>query len=140
MTGSAIATTLAAGWPAMISLARFGPVSTPAGWPGRSSPITCVIRSCVSCSRPLVRLTTGTREAFVIAQLSDLHCGSAYFDGPLLETAVNETIAVQPDLVLIGGDLTAEGYANEFRTAQHYLEPLVDAGLTTLVLPGNHDA
>jgi Icc protein len=81
-----------------------------------------------------------TREAFVIAQLSDLHCGSPHFDGGLLETAVNETIAVQPDLVVVGGDLTAEGYANEFRTAQRYLEPLVEAGLTTLVLPGNHDS
>ena len=55
------------------------------------------------------------REAFVIAQLSDLHCGSPYFDGELLETAVKETIGVRPDLVVIGGDLTAEGYAHEFR-------------------------
>jgi 3',5'-cyclic-AMP phosphodiesterase len=80
------------------------------------------------------------RESFVIAQISDVHCGSPYFDGELLTTAVNETIAVQPDFVLIGGDLTAEGYANEFRTAQRYLEPLLDAGLTTLVIPGNHDS
>ncbi|MGH2686852.1 MAG: metallophosphoesterase family protein, partial [Actinomycetota bacterium] len=81
-----------------------------------------------------------TRESFVIAQLSDIHCGSPYFDGGLLETAVNETIGLGPDLVLIGGDLTAEGYANEFRTAQTHLEPLFEEGLTTLVIPGNHDA
>ena len=80
------------------------------------------------------------RDSFVIAQLSDLHCGSPYFDGTLLETAVNETIGVAPDLVVVGGDLTAEGYAHEFRMAQQYLEPLVDAGLNTLVVPGNHDA
>ena len=80
------------------------------------------------------------RESFVIAQISDIHCGSPYFDGALLETAVNETIALGPDMVLIGGDLTAEGYANEFRTAQRYLEPLTEAGLTTLVIPGNHDS
>jgi len=80
------------------------------------------------------------REAFVIAQLSDLHCGSPYFDEDLLRTAVNETIGVEPDLVLVGGDLTAEGYANEFRTAQRFLDPLLQAGLTTVVLPGNHDA
>lgn len=77
---------------------------------------------------------------FVIVQLSDLHCGSPYFDGVLLENAVHETIGLRPDLVLVGGDLTAEGYANEFRTAQGYLQPLFDAGLTTLVIPGNHDA
>jgi Icc protein len=80
------------------------------------------------------------REAFVIAQLSDLHCGSPYFDAELLVTAVKETIAVAPDLVVVGGDLTAEGYAHEFREAQMYLEPLSDAGLNVLVIPGNHDS
>jgi len=80
------------------------------------------------------------REEFVIAQLSDLHCGSPYFDAGLLEAAVKETIGLRPDLVVIGGDLTAEGYAGEFRTAQRYLEPLFDAGFTMLVIPGNHDS
>jgi 3',5'-cyclic AMP phosphodiesterase CpdA len=80
------------------------------------------------------------REAFVIAQLSDLHCGSPYFDGELLATAVNETLAVEPDLVVIGGDLTAEGYAHEFRMAQEHLEPLFQRGLNVLVVPGNHDS
>jgi len=80
------------------------------------------------------------REQFVIAQLSDLHCGSPYFDAGLLETAVNETVALNPDLVVIGGDLTAEGYAGEFRTAQRFLEPLFERGLTMLVIPGNHDS
>jgi 3',5'-cyclic AMP phosphodiesterase CpdA len=81
-----------------------------------------------------------TREPFVIAQLSDLHCGSPYFDAELLATAVKEVIGLDPDLVVIGGDLTAEGYAGEFRTAQTFLDPLFEAGLTTLVIPGNHDS
>ena len=80
------------------------------------------------------------RREFVIAQLSDLHCGSPYFDGDLLTTAVNETLAVEPDLVVIGGDLTAEGYAHEFRTAQDHLQPLFAHGLNVLVVPGNHDS
>lgn len=80
------------------------------------------------------------RDPFVIAQLSDLHCGSPYFDAQLLEDAVKETIALNPDLVVIGGDLTAEGYAGEFRTAQSFLEPLFEAELKTLVIPGNHDS
>ena len=81
-----------------------------------------------------------TRDEFVIAQLSDLHCGSPYFDGALLETAVNETLALKPDVVVIGGDLTTEGYAGEFRMAQRFLEPLFTAGLNVLVIPGNHDS
>ncbi|HEX2119333.1 MAG TPA: metallophosphoesterase [Acidimicrobiales bacterium] len=80
------------------------------------------------------------REEFVVAQLSDLHCGSPYFDAGLLETAVNETIGLNPDLVVIGGDLTAEGYAGEFRTAQRFLDPLFQSGFTVLVIPGNHDS
>jgi 3',5'-cyclic AMP phosphodiesterase CpdA len=80
------------------------------------------------------------REQFVIAQLSDLHCGSPYFDAGLLEAAVNETIALDPDLVVVGGDLTTEGYAGEFRTAQRFLEPLFEEGFTVLVIPGNHDS
>jgi 3',5'-cyclic-AMP phosphodiesterase len=81
-----------------------------------------------------------SRDAVVIAQISDLHCGSPYFDAHLLETAVKETIALRPDLVVIGGDLTAEGYAHEFRAAEEALEPLFANGLRTLVIPGNHDA
>jgi 3',5'-cyclic AMP phosphodiesterase CpdA len=80
------------------------------------------------------------REALVIAQLSDLHCGSPYFDADLLRTAVSEIIGMAPDFVIVGGDLTAEGYANEFRMAHTFLEPLFDAGLATLVIPGNHDS
>jgi 3',5'-cyclic AMP phosphodiesterase CpdA len=80
------------------------------------------------------------REAFLIAQLSDIHCGSPYFDAHLLDTAVKETIAIRPDLVVIAGDLTTDGYANEFRQAEEAIEPLREAGLTTLVIPGNHDA
>jgi 3',5'-cyclic-AMP phosphodiesterase len=77
---------------------------------------------------------------FVIAQLSDIHCGSVYFDGLLLEKAVNEIIDLGPDLVVVGGDLTTEGYPDEFRDARAYLQPLFDNSLTVLVIPGNHDA
>lgn len=81
-----------------------------------------------------------TRDSFVIAQLSDLHCGSPYFDAELLQAAVREVVALEPDLVLVGGDLTSEGYAGEFRTAQRFLEPIMHAGMPTIVVPGNHDS
>jgi 3',5'-cyclic AMP phosphodiesterase CpdA len=81
-----------------------------------------------------------TREAFVLAQISDLHCGSAGFDDELLTTVVGEILALAPDLVVVGGDLTADGYAHQFRIAQGHLEPLIEAGLTLVVVPGNHDA
>jgi Icc protein len=80
------------------------------------------------------------RDSFVIAQLSDIHCGSPYFDPELMQAAVSEVIALRPDLVLIGGDLTQEGYANEFRAAQRHLEPITESGVPTVIIPGNHDA
>ena len=81
-----------------------------------------------------------SRDSFLIAQLSDIHCGSPFFDPQLLHHAVEEVRAVAPDLVLVGGDLTTDGYAHEFRDAQSHLEPLLEAELTTVVIPGNHDA
>jgi 3',5'-cyclic AMP phosphodiesterase CpdA len=81
-----------------------------------------------------------SRDSFLIAQLSDIHCGSPFFDPQLLHHAVEEVRALAPDLVLIGGDLTTDGYAHEFRDAQSQLAPLLEAELTTVVIPGNHDA
>ena len=80
------------------------------------------------------------RDSFLIAQLSDLHCGSPYFDPELMSAAAREVVALAPDLVLVGGDITAEGYANEFRAAATHLAPILDSGLPTVVIPGNHDA
>ncbi|MGH9165456.1 MAG: metallophosphoesterase family protein [Acidimicrobiales bacterium] len=80
------------------------------------------------------------RPAFVIAQLSDLHCGSPFFDPKLLDAAVHEILALVPDLVVVGGDLTTDGYAHEFGEAQKHLQPLFAAGLRTVVIPGNHDS
>ncbi|HEY3238651.1 MAG TPA: metallophosphoesterase [Acidimicrobiia bacterium] len=81
-----------------------------------------------------------SRNRFLIAQLSDIHCGSPFFDAQLLHHAVEEIRALAPDLVVVGGDLTTDGYAHEFRDAQNHLAPLLDAQLTTIVIPGNHDA
>ena len=81
-----------------------------------------------------------SRDSFLIAQLSDIHCGSPFFDPQLLHHAVEEVRSVAPDLVLIGGDLTTDGYAHEFREAQNQLAPLLESELTTVVIPGNHDA
>ena len=81
-----------------------------------------------------------SRDSFLIAQLSDIHCGSPFFDPQLLQHAVEEVRSVAPDLVLIGGDLTTDGYAHEFRDAQNHLAPLLESEITTVVIPGNHDA
>ena len=75
-----------------------------------------------------------------IAQISDIHCGSPLLhDRELLELAVEEILDLAPDVVVVAGDLTQEGYPDEFQAARDALRPLLEA-LTTIVIPGNHDA
>jgi 3',5'-cyclic AMP phosphodiesterase CpdA len=57
----------------------------------------------------------------------------------LLADAVEEILALAPDLVVVAGDLTQEGYPDEFQAARDALRPIQEA-LTTIVVPGNHDA
>jgi 3',5'-cyclic AMP phosphodiesterase CpdA len=72
-----------------------------------------------------------------IAQISDIHCGHPMFDGDLLDSALEEIKELQPDIVVVAGDLTSEGYADQFRQAKRYLDRL--EGVEMLVIPGNHD-
>jgi 3',5'-cyclic-AMP phosphodiesterase len=73
----------------------------------------------------------------VIAQISDIHCGHQYFDGELLDHAIEEIRSLGPDLVVVAGDLTSEGYQPQFRQAKRYLDELGD--LRMVIIPGNHD-
>jgi len=72
-----------------------------------------------------------------IAQVSDIHCGHPMFDHELMEHVIKEIDDLGPDLVVVAGDLTSEGYAPEFRAAKRYLDQL--SHLEMLVIPGNHD-
>lgn len=72
-----------------------------------------------------------------IAQFSDIHCGHIMFDSDLMEAAIDEIAGLAPDLVVMAGDLTSEGYAPQFRQAKRYLDRL--GGFEMVVVPGNHD-
>jgi len=74
----------------------------------------------------------------VIAHLSDLHTGSQYFVPNLLDRALVEVNDLEPDVVVVTGDLTNMGYRQEFREAREYLDRLVCEDV--LVVPGNHDS
>lgn len=78
-----------------------------------------------------------TKRTLTIAQISDIHCGHPMFDEELLEHAVDEIKDLRPDLVVVAGDLTSEGYAPQYRQAKRYLDRLSD--LEMIVIPGNHD-
>jgi len=75
---------------------------------------------------------------FVIAQLSDLHCGGPRFDAGMLERAIETVNREQPDLVVVPGDLTADGYLDQFEEAKDYLDRIECPNVAVLI--GNHDA
>jgi Icc protein len=75
---------------------------------------------------------------FIIAHLSDLHCGSPYFVANLLERAINEINDLRPDVVVCSGDLTTFGYKQEYAQAREYLDRLDCPDVITI--PGNHDS
>jgi 3',5'-cyclic-AMP phosphodiesterase len=75
---------------------------------------------------------------FRIAHISDLHCGSPHFVPNLLERAISEVNESEPDVVVCSGDLTTNGFRQEYVEAAGYLRRL-DCD-TLVVIPGNHDS
>jgi 3',5'-cyclic-AMP phosphodiesterase len=74
----------------------------------------------------------------VIAQISDLHCGSRYHIPSLATRVIDEVNALEPDVVVVNGDLTDMGFRAEFRQAHRMLERIQCE--RRMVLIGNHDA
>jgi 3',5'-cyclic AMP phosphodiesterase CpdA len=81
--------------------------------------------------------TTGHEEEFVLAQLSDIHCGDPRFDPDLMERTIEDINALAPDVVVVAGDLTTAGYREEFEEAREYLERIECERVGTIL--GNHD-
>lgn len=73
----------------------------------------------------------------VIAHISDLHVSASDFNEEVFMEAVAEINHLQPDMIILTGDLTEHGYYNEFQQATKYLE-LFEAPL--FAVPGNHDS
>ena len=75
---------------------------------------------------------------FRIVQLSDLHCGQQFFLPQLLERAIAEVNELAPDVVVISGDLTSNGFKDEYVLAREYLDKIECEAM--VVIPGNHDS
>src|ERR671925_977217 len=86
----------------------------------------------------LARLPSRLRGAVVtIAHISDPHVGSPYFVPNLMNRVIVELNELRPDVVICSGDLTNEGYRQEFKNWVAYADRL-NAPMYTV--PGNHDA
>ena len=73
-----------------------------------------------------------------ICQISDIHCGSAYFIPDLLERSILEINDMDPTAVVVSGDLTDAGYRQEFELSAEYVSRFRCGNL--MVIPGNHDS
>jgi 3',5'-cyclic AMP phosphodiesterase CpdA len=74
----------------------------------------------------------------LIAQISDVHVGGGRYRQELLRTAIDEINAAEPDLVVVAGDLTDDGYPDQYPLAREELA-CIACGQVVRV-PGNHDA
>lgn len=73
----------------------------------------------------------------LIAHLSDFHIGSVAFQEDLLLKSFDMVNDMDPDVVIVTGDLTENGYYLEMEQAAEYLEQIKSP---LMVVPGNHDA
>jgi 3',5'-cyclic AMP phosphodiesterase CpdA len=64
--------------------------------------------------------------------------GSGRYREELLRTAISEINAVEPDLVVVAGDVTDDGYPDQYPLARQELGAL--ACPNVVLVPGNHDA
>src|SRR4051812_12962734 len=74
----------------------------------------------------------------IIAHLSDLHCGSPFFVPSMLSRAIDEVNSLEPHVVVVSGDLTGEGFVQEYELAAEYLAQIECPNI--VVIPGNHDS
>jgi len=80
----------------------------------------------------------GPEKPVKIAHISDIHVGSNHFVSNLLNRAIKEINEMEPDLVLVSGDLTNDGFRQEYAAARAYLDNFASERL--VVIPGNHDS
>jgi 3',5'-cyclic-AMP phosphodiesterase len=74
----------------------------------------------------------------LIAQISDVHVGGARYREQLLHKAIEEINAADPDLVVVAGDLTDDGYPDQYPVAAQELSAIACKQIVRV--PGNHDA
>ena len=74
----------------------------------------------------------------VIAHISDLHCGHPHFVPEMLDLAIEEVNALDPDIVVVSGDLTGFGFLPDYELARSFVDKIECEHVVTI--PGNHDA
>jgi 3',5'-cyclic AMP phosphodiesterase CpdA len=77
-----------------------------------------------------------TEKPIRLLQISDLHFGPPYVE-QVGEAALRMASSLQPDAIIINGDLTQRAKREQFVAAKQYMDRLPP--VPQLVIPGNHD-
>src|SRR5205085_8013131 len=73
-----------------------------------------------------------------IAQISDVHVGGSLSRAPeALEGILDRVRVIDPDIVVLAGDLTTDGYEWEYEQAAEWVGRIEHP---KIVIPGNHDS
>lgn len=78
-----------------------------------------------------------SRVPLRIAHISDVHAGEVTFQHEVMAAVVQKINSMEPDLVVIAGDLTAAGYEYEYIEAAGIIAQIE---APKIIVPGNHDA
>lgn len=73
-----------------------------------------------------------------LIHISDIHVKSTYYSEELANNVIEYISDFKPDILIISGDLTDNGYPQEYKDAVEFIRKL-KSNLKILV-PGNHDA
>lgn len=80
---------------------------------------------------------TYARMPLRIAQISDIHAGEVTFQHEVMAKSIEKINAMRPDVVIVAGDLTANGFENEYIEAAGIVAQIEPP---KVIIPGNHDA
>jgi len=72
-----------------------------------------------------------------IVQMSDLHISGPNFVPNWAENVLAIMTSVEPDVVIVTGDITDDGYVQEYDVAKRYIDRIEAENV--MVVPGNHD-
>ena len=81
---------------------------------------------------------SGTMREVKIVHISDVHVKSAYYSEELASNVIDYISNLEPDVLVITGDLTDNGYPHEYDDAVDFVNQL--KARVKVVVPGNHDA
>jgi 3',5'-cyclic-AMP phosphodiesterase len=77
-------------------------------------------------------------EIIQIVHLSDIHYSDAYFVPEIAESMINSINQLEPNLVVITGDLTENGFSAEYDGVKQFIDRIECKN--KILVPGNHDS